>query len=294
MPAVDNPRAAGSAKLLLANLALAEGNDREASRHLDDIDQVSDRWPPNSRIFVHDVRARLARANGRPAEAFHYYRRALVEEAEPHGLPAAAILHYELGFLSVQLLDLDTAQKEFSQALTLGRKHGMPRIDAAVRVGQGWLEFSRAEYEAAAKYFELALAEFERLGDREGQAHALAARAKIEERREDFDASVAYALRANAMARGLDAKIITALIAEILAGAAVRAREYALAGQLLGSSHGMRSSYRVLWPADVYVRECEDIIGRELGAEAEVAFEAGRHLGTEHTLRLASMLGPKR
>ncbi|MDJ0952951.1 MAG: BTAD domain-containing putative transcriptional regulator [Acidimicrobiia bacterium] len=291
---IANPRAAGSAQLLLANLALAEGKDREALKHLDDIERVVDRWPPNQRIFVHDTRARLARANGRPAEAFHYYRRALVEDAEPHGLPAAAILHYELGFLSVQLLDLDTAQKEFSRALSLGRKHGMPRIDAAVRVGQGWLEFTRAEYDMAASYFELAFAEFEKLGDLEGQAHALAARAKIEERREDFDASVAYALRSNVMARGLDAKIITALIAEILAGAAVRAEEYALAAQLLGASQSMRAAYRVRWPADAYVRQCQEVIGRELGDEAEVAYDAGRHLGTKHALRLASMLGPQR
>ena len=273
---------------------MAESRDDEAGQILDEIEQGFDRWPPNSRIFVHDIRARLARANGRPADAFHHYRRALKEDAEPHGLPAAAILHLELGFLSVQLRDFDTAQKEFSQALALGRRLGMPRVDAMVRVGQGWLEFDRSEYAAATTYFERAHAEYERLGDREGIAHTLAARAKIEERLEDYDKSVAYALRANAMARGLGAKLITALIAEILAGEAVRSGDYLTGAHLMGARLALREACRVVWPADAQVQACDDTIRRRLGNEAEGAYAAGRKLSTEQTVSLGASLGPDR
>ena len=64
-----------------------------------------------------------------------------------------------------------------------------------------------------------------------------------------------------------------------------------MGAQLLGAAQGMRDAYRVKWAPDAYMREFTEEIWRELGDEADIAYEAGRHLGTGHALRLAAELG---
>ncbi len=290
LPAVANiSNAERPARLLLANLALASHDDAKANEELRAAEDADPTQQPAARIMALDTAARIARANGRAAEAFNLYRRALVEYAEPHGMPGAAVLHAELGFLATQLRDYDTALAEFGEALVLGRAGGLPRVAGTVRLGQGMMELMKPNHDDAVGYIRAAGAEFERLGDREGLAQSYAARAHAELMRGDPDTGLAYALRGIPMVSdAADMPVAAARLLEAIAIVAARDERFDLATRLLGAADAGRASVRSPRSAGNAVNELPDVLRSAIGAGFDAELARGAGLGLEDAMGLAA------
>lgn len=284
-----------SGRLLLANIALARSDDERVVEELTFIESLQTTSEPLLMIYVLDTYGRLARANKRPAEAYQHYRRAMLEYAEPHGMAAAALFHAELGFLSVQMKDFETARAEFGSALSIGRRRGMPRIEGMVHIGQGWLKAVRGDFGAAAEYFETARLDYERLGDKEGEIYALGSRAKVEEMRQAGDVASSYALRGLAVARHCPTPLGCAQVLEVMAGVAERSGDDAVAARLMGAADAQRTSVRAFRgtndPALGLVGRLESQLGE--AATSQLLREGGG-LEIGLALDLASQVGSAR
>ncbi len=296
IPVVEGvPNAERPAHLLLANLAIASGDDFAALEELRAAERADVVQQPQSRVFQEDIAARISRANGRPAEAFNHYRRALVEYAEPHNMPGAAVLHAELGFLATQLRDYETALTEFGEALVLGRLYGLPRIPGTVRLGQGMLEVMRGDYGSAVPYFRAGGVEFERLGDREGLAQTYAARAKAEIMRAEYDTGLAYALRGIPMIpHGPDMPVASARLLESVAVVAASYDEFALAARLLGAADGARAPVRTQRSKRNPANQLPEVLRVALGGRFELELAQGGEQGLDRALDLAVEFGSMR
>ena len=103
-------------------LHLAAGEiERARSLAQSEIDRLTPDSNPWVAIAMLDRRARVARAEGDQRTAIAFYRRAIVDYAAPNSFIIEALLHAEVGFRHVYLLEYDEAMRSFGAALRLGR-----------------------------------------------------------------------------------------------------------------------------------------------------------------------------
>ncbi len=239
-----------------------------------EIDRLTPDANPWVAIAMLDRRARVARAEADQRTAIALYRRAIVEYAAPNNYIVEALLHAEIGFRHVYLLEYDEAMRSFGSALRLGRAYGLPRVEPWVRIGQA-LAAGLADYEADVEtYLDDALRKYTRFNDRDGQALVMMVRVVLAEQQEDFESALdfaGYALRL----RPHDALAIGHPLRQF-ARRALADGDAGRAARLWGASIGIRSRAGLTTPAWQREDDLETSLRETLGSdEFTRSFDAG-------------------
>jgi transcriptional regulator with AAA-type ATPase domain/tetratricopeptide (TPR) repeat protein len=156
---LDEPRLAGSYHFLLGRSHLFLGDQRQATRHLEQGLQEAIRCEDHAtQGRIHYVFAQHGAMSGRPREGLEHGRRAieLLERAgEPWWIGPA---HWAVGLNHALLGEFDAALSAEVQATVLGTKVGDPQVASSAAWASGLVHVCRGDWDTAIRSCEEALA----------------------------------------------------------------------------------------------------------------------------------------
>jgi len=160
----------------LAEVRLAQGDTASAQRLAHSSLSVRrDRKLIFGCLLAFDTLCRIACSEGDAKGAVEWLRETLRMQLESGAPPeVVARIHRSIGYRELCLSDLDAADLEFGEVLTLARKHGLHRVLALARLGQANIAIRRDDLERAQGYLEEANRSFVAFNHLSGRAEVLA------------------------------------------------------------------------------------------------------------------------
>ncbi len=266
-------------RAMVANVAIADGDfERAAGEAQQAHDLIEETGDAFQMIMVLDVLGRLARARGQRDRAADHYERAEVEFARPAGMrPGEALLAAEVGELRAGLGQFDEARRHLADALTIGQRQGMPRIEGKVRRAHALIAGLLGEHASARFHLERALASDGEAESIDGFAQSLSRLGLVAEMVGDLEAADSHHRAALRSFVGWSTPDL-ALSLEGLAACLLMDGDHEGAARLLGAAEAMRLEVRS--PAEPWcsvhatTTKVEEKLGEEAFAEAKTAGSA--------------------